>query len=106
MAQGKCYNCGEEGHFAKGCRKGGRKTIVCFRCKKEGHISRFCPEKSGETRKEITCFACGKRGHIASQCPDRREAKSVTQGEVEERESQRSKEIVAHAGGEQQYEEL
>jgi hypothetical protein len=37
--QGRCHNCGQEGHQRMNCPK---KGVVCFKCGKEGHLSRDC----------------------------------------------------------------
>ena len=48
--QGKCYNCGEQGHSAKFCPKGkgkGKSTFQgnCYNCGQPGHFARECRMK-------------------------------------------------------------
>ena len=38
-SEGRCYNCGQEGHQRMNCP---RRGVVCYKCGKEGHISRDC----------------------------------------------------------------
>lgn len=37
----KCYNCAEEGHMARDCKK----PVVCHKCKQTGHRSSACPKQ-------------------------------------------------------------
>ena len=40
----RCFNCGEEGHGSRECRKPKR---TCFQCGKEGHMKNFCHKRDG-----------------------------------------------------------
>ena len=91
----KCYNCGENGHTAKNCKKG----IICHKCKKTGHISSNChfaynnsncernnnrennqgyqnnnninnrTNENNNKNEDIKCYICGKIGHKTYDCP-------------------------------------
>ena len=59
--RGKCFGCGEEGHYVGQCLKAS--TRKCFSCGEMGHLSLQC-------RRGPMCFNCrelGSHGSIMSK---------------------------------------
>ena len=62
--RGKCFECGEEGHYVAQCLKASPRK--CFSYGEIGHLSLQC-------RKGSMCFNCRELGHTAVSCPKLRQ---------------------------------
>ena len=62
--RGKCFGCGEEGHYVGQCLKASPRK--CFSCGEIGHLSLQC-------RRGPMCFNCRELGHTAVSCPKLRQ---------------------------------
>lgn len=85
-----CFQCGEHGHLAKECPRGGHKdehgrpeeildtnknassSGTCFYCKEPGHFAAECPKKQKDALVRNTCYRCKQVGHWASECPNKK----------------------------------
>ena len=55
-----CFTCGQEGHIARGCRKGAKSPGITS----TAAASTGAQPKTG--KEGIKCYNCGQRGHIAT----------------------------------------
>ena len=42
---------------------------VCFECNEEGHFARDCPGKA-DNNSQRKCYRCNKPGHLARDCTE------------------------------------
>ena len=71
-----CFSCGEEGHFAEGCKLG--RVKVCQRCGEEGHYSNQCTTACPNCDEDhlpgdcptatVACFLCEGSDHYPKGC--------------------------------------
>lgn len=64
---GKCGNCGINGHTRRNCpqpivKRGDRKNAKCFKCGSKAHLAENCDVGQ-------ICYKCKQAGHIAENCP-------------------------------------
>jgi hypothetical protein len=52
-----------------------RIVVRCFNCNEEGHRSRDCKKPRSDRRR--TCRNCNQPGHMASECTEPRSAANV-----------------------------
>ncbi|XP_078440883.1 cold shock protein 2-like [Wolffia australiana] len=84
-----CYNCGEGGHVARDCPRGGLGGAACYNYGRTGHLARdcgragggsgacYCWGLAGHLARDCqlgrggggSCFQCGRPGHFARECP-------------------------------------
>ncbi|KAF8693342.1 hypothetical protein HU200_038731 [Digitaria exilis] len=73
-----CFNCHDEGHWAKRCpkQKAPKKMklcgVTCLNCN-GNHYTIRCPKKKkpGELKLcDVTCLRCRNKGHFANRCPE------------------------------------
>ena len=64
--------CGEEGYWARDCKKGRKRKLRCFHCQRMSH--KGCRDKF---------WKCGTKGHIERDCKvgERKEAGASKSGE-------------------------
>ncbi|KAL3638859.1 hypothetical protein CASFOL_016766 [Castilleja foliolosa] len=96
---GKCYTCGEYGHYSSLCskQKAANNAVSskmlwrkCYRCREYGHISSLCPKvkaannpvSSKIQRRTRICYGCRERGHISSMCSKVKAANNVVSSEL------------------------
>ena len=63
-ALGKCFGCGESGHFVRECQS--PRMIRCFECGVMGHRAVECGLRGRGNGGR--CGNCGERGHFARMC--------------------------------------
>jgi Retrotransposon gag protein/Zinc knuckle len=80
--RGRCYSCGEYGHYAQHCSNHEEVGYKCYTCKQIGHFARDCPNS-----KFNKCFTCKEPGHLARNCPNQQVAESKDDGDEEPQQS-------------------